>query len=225
MNSKYVAPKKDLKAFNCPFCGAYAHMIWVDATFYINKDTSFVRGMDHDIVGARCSKCQKISLWNEDKMVFPSSSTVEIPNEDMPESVQELYNEAREIVNKSPRGAAALLRLALDKLCDEVCLDCKTKRNINEKIKLLVEYGLPKRLQQAFDFVRVTGNDAVHDLGSINIQDNHEIATALFGLLNLIVEKMITEDNQINEYYNSIPQNLRDSIEKRDNKAKGTENA
>ena len=51
-------------------------------------------------------------------MLIPANSTAPMPNVDMPKCVKELYEEARGIVNKSPRGAAALLRLALDKLCD-----------------------------------------------------------------------------------------------------------
>ena len=91
---------------------------------------------------------------------------------------------------------------------------------IDNKIRILVANGLSSKLQKVFDFVRDTGNDAVHDLGIINIQDNPEIADALFGLLNFIVEKMITENNQIDDLYNLIPQKKRDEIEKRNNNAK-----
>lgn len=223
MNNKYVAPKRGLKAFNCPYCGAYANMNWYSIGI-TNTHHIYIPDFTIELSAAQCSYCNKFSLWTNDVMIIPSSSTVQMPSEDMPESVKELYNEAREIVNKSPRGAAALLRLALDKLCDEVCPECK-KKKLNEKIGILVTNGLPKRLQQAFDFVRVTGNDAVHDLGVIDVQDNPEIAVTLFGLLNFIVEKIITENKQIDKLYNSIPQNLRDGIENRNNKAKGTENA
>lgn len=220
MNNKYIAPKRDLEAFNCPYCGAYAKMNW----YLVDIVDRYETIRTHNLRSALCSCCHKFSLWTNEIMLIPSSSTIEMPNEDMPQSVQELYNEARDIVNKSPRGAVALLRLALDKLCDEIRPDCKTK-SINDKIGALVANGLSKRLQQSFDFVRVTGNDAVHDLGSINVQDNPEIATTLFRLLNLIVEEIITENKQIDKLYNLIPENLRDSIEDRNNKAKGNKNA
>jgi len=43
-----------------------------------------------------------------------------MPHLDMPDTVKELYNEAREIASESPRAAAALLRLALEKLTEEL---------------------------------------------------------------------------------------------------------
>lgn len=158
------------------------------------------------------------------QMVYPQVLACCPPSDDMPESVKELYNEARSIVFKSPRGAAALLRLALDKLCNEICEECKQQKyngKINDKISLLVSKGLTSKLQKAFDFVRVTGNDAVHELGLLDVQDNPEIANALFSILNLIVEKMITENKQIDDLYNLIPESRRDKIEERNKKSKG----
>lgn len=47
----------------------------------------------------------------------------------MPESILHLYNEAGLIYNKSPRAACALLRLAIDRLCNELG---ETDRDINK---------------------------------------------------------------------------------------------
>ena len=227
MKENYVAPQKDLNAFNCPYCGAYANMYWRELDFKKNNGYlgDFGANLNLNLNSAMCSRCRQISIWLNDEMLVPSNSTAPMPNEDMPENVKELYNEARDIVNKSPRGAAALLRLALDKLCNEVCNECKTVGIIDLKIAILVKNGLTDKLQQAFDFVRVTGNDAVHDLGLINVQDNPEIANALFALLNLITEKMITENKDIDNLYNLIPESRRDKIEERNKKAKGAKNA
>lgn len=221
MKEKYVAPQNNLDAFNCPYCGAYSKMIWFDNSF--QEGNCYYGHLGLQLSAAKCSRCEKLSLWYGEEMIIPSSSIVPMPNEDMPENVKELYNEARNIVNKSARGASALLRLALDKLCDEICPNCKQPKyngKISDKIGLLVANGLSDKLQKAFDFVRVTGNDAVHELGIIDVQDNPDIANTLFSLLNLIVEKMITENRQIDNLYNLIPQNRRDNIEERNKKAK-----
>ncbi len=222
MDKKYVAPQIDLDAFNCPYCGAYARMYYYDDCSFLNG--SYYSGsLGTNLSASKCSCCDEVIVWNGQEMLIPSNSTAPMPNDDMPENVKELYNEAREISNKSARGAAALLRLALDKLCDEICDDCKQSKyngKISDKIGILVANGLSTKLQKAFDFVRVTGNDAVHELGLIDIQDNPEITNALFSLLNFIVEKMITENKQIDDLYNLIPESRRDKIEERDLKAR-----
>lgn len=222
MDKKYVAPQIDLDAFNCPYCGVYAKMNYYDNCCFI-QNYHYENNLGIKLSASICSHCDKAIVWQDQEMLIPSNSSVPMPNDDMPENVKELYNEAREISNKSARGAAALLRLALDKLCDEICDDCKQPKyngKISDKIGILVTNGLSTKLQRAFDFVRVTGNDAVHELGLIDIQDNPEITNTLFSLLNLIVEKMITENKQIDDLYNLIPESRRDKIEERDSKAR-----
>jgi hypothetical protein len=146
-------------------------------------------------------------------MVYPLSGTVEMANPDLPDDIKNDYNEAKNIVNISPRGAAALLRLAVQKLC--IHLGEKGK-NINEDIESLVKKGLPKTMQQALDSVRVVGNNAVHP-GKIDLNDKIEIAYALFGFVNIICEVLISQPKKIQEYYeNNIPEGIRKGIEKRD---------
>lgn len=134
-------------------------------------------------------------------------------NVDLPEDIKNDYNEAKDIVNISPRGAAALLRLAVQKLC--IHLGEKGK-NINDDIESLVKKGLPKTMQQALDSVRVVGNNAVHP-GTIDLNDKVEIAFALFGFVNIICEVLISQPKKIQEFYEkNIPENIRNGIEKRD---------
>jgi hypothetical protein len=91
-------------------------------------------------------------------MIFPSALPAEPPNLDLPNDIIDDYEEAREIANKSPRGAAALLRLAIQKLCKHLG---QPGKNINDDIKALVAAGLPPKVQEALDIVRVVGNDSV----------------------------------------------------------------
>lgn len=146
------------------------------------------------------------------------------PHEDMPESVRIDYKEARDVFPYSARSAAALLRLAIQKLCKE--LGEKGKK-LNADIGNLVKKGLPIHIQQALDIVRVIGNEAVHP-GVINVRDNPEIAMDLFGLVNEIVEDRIgstSKKMRIQEKYNRLPESKREQIEKRDKDRLSTDDA
>lgn len=64
----------------------------------------------------------------ETNIIYPVTNIAEIPipSPDMPANVAEDYNEARAIFGYSPRSAAALLRLALQKLCKHLGLQVIT---------------------------------------------------------------------------------------------------
>lgn len=209
MKQEYTPPTFKLTAFHCPFCNAYANQIWSN----LGYNESGWRWFDNGEV-CFCTHCKKFSIWYEEKMIYPDFEGVQPPNQDLSEDIQIDYQEAASILQKSPRGSAALLRLAIQKLCKELGEDGK---NINNDIKNLVAKGLPSAVQKSLDIVRVIGNDAVHP-GQIDISDDIETAKALFKLVNLIAEKIITEKKEVEEIYNSLPESKRQEIEKRDSK-------
>jgi len=154
-------------------------------------------------------------LWVNKDIVYPRKVSIDSPNLDMDKNIQDLYNEASLILFDSPKGASALLRLSLQKLLIQLG---EKGKDINKDIASLVSKGLSPKLQQALDFVRVVGNESVHP-GTIDLDDNLDIAISLFKLLNFITEEMITKPKEIeNMYENIIPQNKKDAIEKRDSK-------
>ena len=209
--SEYKDPKYNKDSFTCPFCNVYSQQSWVDLGF-IGRSNGFFE--QENLKRARCQSCNKISIWYEYKMVYPALLTAPLPVKEMPDSIKDNYLEARDILIRSPRGACALLRLALQELCDELV---EGDQNLNGKIAELVRRGLSPQLQKAFDFVRLTGNDAVQGLGELVSEDDPAIAEALFKLINIIIEKMITEPKEMNELYKLIPGSKRDAIQKRDN--------
>lgn len=207
MRQEYIPPTFQLSAFHCPLCNVYANQNWDDLGRAVYGKYHYQK-----VSGCICVHCEKESLWYEDKMVYPDFEGVQSPNQDLGEEVQSDYREAASILQKSPRGAAALLRLAIQKLCGELGEDGK---NINTDIKNLVAKGLPSAVQKSLDVVRVIGNDSVHP-GQIDLRDDIETAKALFRLVNLIAEKMITEPKEVEEIYNSLPEDKRKQIEERD---------
>jgi hypothetical protein len=122
------------------------------------------------------------------------------------------FVEASSIVDQSPRGAAALARLALQKLM--VDLGEKGK-NINDDIGSLVSKGLETEIQQALDVVRVTGNNAVHP-GAIDLRDDKATATTLLQLVNLVVDRRISTQKRIAEMYSNLPPGALKQIQERD---------
>ena len=65
---------------------------------------------------AQCYACNEISIWIYDRMVYPVRGEAPLPNPDLPEDIRGDYDEASTILDLSPRGAAALLRLGIQKL-------------------------------------------------------------------------------------------------------------
>lgn len=151
-------------------------------------------------------------------MVYPRAVTAPKPARDMPKELNSDYEEARQIAGASPRGAAALLRLCIQKLCP---LIGAKPADINTMIGELVSKGLiPSVVQKALDTVRVVGNEAVHP-GTIDLNDNPSTAQALFKLVNLIVERAITEPKEIDEIYKSLPASKLAGIAQRDGQSVG----
>jgi hypothetical protein len=146
-------------------------------------------------------------------MVYPfGSANAPLPDVDLPASPRADYEEARSIVDRSPRGAAALLRLAVQKLCKALG---EPGENINTDIGSLVHKGLDPRVQRALDSLRVIGNEAVHP-GVLDLEDDRDTAIALFGLINFIVEQQIRRPREIDALYDMLPEGKRKGIEDRD---------
>lgn len=212
MKGQYISPEINIKAFNCAHCHVYSHQGW----FFL-RGAEFTEGFGKQLVDesfkvSYCERCGGKTIWYGNNIIFPQNSMVEPPNPDMPEDIINDYNEAGNVLNLSPRSSAALLRLAIQKLCKFLG---EPGKDINSDIKNMVSKGLPSKVQEALDSVRVIGNESVHP-GELNLNDNKEIANKLFKLVNFIVTKLITEPKEIDELYSSLPKSKLEGIKKRD---------
>lgn len=161
---------------------------------------------------SECEACDELSVWHRKALVYPPAHVAPPPNPDLPAPVLRDYNEASTILDLSPRGAAALLRLALEKLCDELKAEGS---NVNEKIAHLVRNGLPTTIQQALDVVRVIGNHAVHP-GQIDLRDDRGTALQLFHMVNLAADELISKHRKVAELYAIVPAGQKAAIDARD---------
>lgn len=207
----YTPPALGGDAFNCPRCQAFAHQSWDDAIYQVG-DLSYapIPGLQVSF----CRRCGHPSIWYMDKLIYPSHTAAPLPNPDLPDEAKGDYEEARAILAQSPRGAAALLRLAIQKLCVHLG---ESGKNLNGDIASLAKKGLHVKVQQALDAVRVIGNNALHP-GQIDIKDDQETAAKLFSLVNLIAEHMISQPKHVEEMYKQLPEGQREAIERRDKK-------
>ena len=166
-----------------------------------------------DISASTCVACSAVAIWVGNSVVFPAQSQLDPPNADLSAEVQALYNEAAAIHASSPKGAAALLRLAVQVLLKDLG---QPGNNINDDIAALVADGLSPRIQKALDILRVVGNNAVHP-GQIDLDDDRDIASKLFRALNFIAEEMITKPKELDSIYEDIlPERDRNNIDRRD---------
>jgi len=240
MQSKYTPPEYGESKFNCPNCGAFSHQQWLEIidehsqmgssielsnflrklmneVYYPEEEeelfSSSINGFltNNYVAISLCYQCKETGIWINGNMVYPLPTPIPSPNQDMPDDVKKLYEEARKVSTLSPMASTAMLRLALEKLLPQIGAD---KGNIDSMIGQLVSNGLPKEVEKALDSLRVIGNEAVHP-GTIDINDNADMAFALFKLLNFVVDRMITQLKEIDEIYELLPEGKRKGIEKR----------
>jgi hypothetical protein len=198
-----------VSSFVCPYpdCQAYAAHTWglvrVAATPTMKPGAWGSRSLNpmQKVWVAQCSVCYKEVIFLDDGLIWPAESEAPTPNVSMPPDVAADFEEARQIYLRSPRGAAALLRLALQKLCAHLGVP----GDINSSIGTLVAEGrISNTIQQALDSLRVIGNEAVHP-GTLDLKDDPGTALKLFKLLNIIVEKTIAEPAHIAEIFGNLP--------------------
>lgn len=201
----YIGPGLNLSAFNCPHCNAFANQRWFNSTINTGEHVKGFRI-------ALCTHCSRPSYWFNDQMIFPNKVTAPLPNTDLPDHIKKDFEEARQIANLSPKGAAALLRLVIQKLCIHLK---QPGKDLNKDIASLVKNGLPVRIQKALDVVRVIGNESVHP-GQIDLNDDPTTTAKLFDLVNFIADKMITEPKEIDGLFDGLPDGKKEAIQKRD---------
>jgi hypothetical protein len=203
----YTPPSLDKSAFHCPHCRAFANHTWFTA-FGVGHGQLTMQ----DWRVSHCMHCSDMTVWRSSTMVYPDSSLAPLPNPDLPADIIADFEEARSIVQRSPRGAAALFRLCIQKLCVHLG---EPGKNINADIASLVKKGLNPKVQKSLDIVRVIGNESVHP-GTIDLRDQPQTAVQLATLINMIADAMITQPKLVDELYNGLPEAKKEEIKKRD---------
>lgn len=148
--------------FDCAICQAIS---WCDILHM-----GVQRKMSTEACMLVCRACGGGSIWKRFakrdsfnynlRLVDPVIPSAPRASLNMPEDVSKDYEEARLVAAYSPRSAAALLRLALQKLCRHLG---EPGDHIDTDIRSLAkrpEFG--NRLIKAADTLGIAGNNAVH---------------------------------------------------------------
>ena len=229
-------------AFNCPRCHALTGQetaeLWVYAA-----DKSLVQVHDGETtVGwmgeqeatrswevTKCFSCKKHSLWIFGNLAYPTAphelGEMTPPNEDLPEDVLELYNEAVAVLPHSKRAAAALCRAALDRLAWHLTPTLPPAVKLDGRLVALAE-SVSSPTLQALNIVRHTGNTALHgekdgDQSAVIYLDESDgtISDVFFVAINALADELITRPKYIDALYQSLPDGVRQSFEAKTAKA------
>ena len=231
-------------AFICPTCAAFAHQTWhrtelrpvrasavhspSEALFLLEQLTFNLQALAKQgattyvtaasgLFVSQCDRCSALALWFDDRLLWPRTGTAPPPSAALPEDVKALYDEASIIAADSPRGAAALLRLAVETVCRRVV---PNKDRLNDCVTELVARGVDTDTQKALDVVRIIGNRSVHTELQADSADNADTVAKLFGVVNRIAEALCPQPSETEQLYSALPSAERAKIDRRNEKAK-----
>ena len=146
-----------------------------------------------------CFNCNQMCLWVYDQLVWPTRPSPEPKIDAVPNERRE-HEEASQVLEASPRGAAALLRLTIEKLCKELGV---SGESLKDDIPIFVRQHVDARVQKALDAARMIESNAMHP-GQIGLEYDRATAESLSGLVNLICEKMIMEPTHLQAVYTRL---------------------
>jgi hypothetical protein len=133
---------------------------------------------------SNCHSCNGFSLWVGGLLVFPTRI------DKTPELVEEDLEEAAAILNKFPRGAAALMRVCIQKL---VPLLEDNDKELNQRISSLVRKGLEMEMQQAMDVLQVLRSDPVQ-LSRLESQADKKTILRFLDSLKEVLERRMSRN-------------------------------
>src|SRR6516165_7986757 len=105
-----------------------------------------------------CFHCNQMCLWVYDQLVWPRRAGDPEPKLHAPPNVRRECEEATQTLEASPRGAAALLRLTIEKLCKELGVSGESAK---DDIAFFVREDVDARVQKVLDAARIIESNAV----------------------------------------------------------------
>src|SRR5262245_60548443 len=156
-----------------------------------------------------CFTCNEMCLWVGDQLAWPRGAAGPEPNLRTSPEVPGDHEKANQTLDASPRGAAVVLRLATEKLCNELG-DCE--QGPRPEIAPPLQEEIDARVQKVLDAMRIIESDATPP-DQTSVGDNRAKAETLSGLVNLMCEKMMVEPRHLQALYAKAREGAQNGIE------------
>ncbi len=208
----YICPKFNTNVFSCPYCKEPTSQHWLNCAEDIDIFGG-EEGNETDITFSQCIECKNLTIWVNEKLVYPFIGVQPPPHPDMPENIRSIYEEAASISHLSPRASCALMRYAIEELIKDLgywnktLFDTINQLNERDKISTAIKEGL--------NIVRLAGNQSMHSK-EIIISDSTQVDD-LFILINHIIIELISEPKRIESLLSKFKSRL-EPAEKRGTK-------
>lgn len=230
--------------FLCPHCNKVESHVWVEVHKPYSEEESQIigalmqgkadrnnlqeltnksfreKGYIYWIVNCKCNYCQKTTVWityrdGETQMVYPQKLQYEPAHKDMPNKIKDIYNQAGQCLSISAGASAALSRVCLEKLLEELNY---TKGDLNDSIAKVIKDGkVSSDTAYLLDIIRGFGNQGAHT-GTINLDDEIGTAEFLLSAINKVVDELISKPKATKTMFEKLPEGMRKAIKERDNK-------
>lgn len=164
-----------------------------------------------------CKSCTGYIIWKGENRLYPKENKLPEPSKYMPIEAAEIFEEARQLFEFSPRSSSALLRLSLEIILRNI-LNEKNK-TLNQMIGQLVIADIDEHIKKGLDIIRYYGNQSIHT-GEINLEENMDSVELLFEFVNYIVDDLIGKKSKIDEQYSKLPHPIKKAISSRDSQSK-----
>jgi hypothetical protein len=126
-----------------------------------------------------CYNCKGFALWVRDQLAFPIRA----------EGVPEDFEEAAAVLNKSPRGATALMRLCIQ---NTMKLLKEQGSTFDENTSSLVRKGLEVEIQQTMDVLQVLRKNPLQsESGGLEIDEEADTKKVLTSLKEILERRML----------------------------------
>lgn len=213
---EYVKPDYNLDRYTCPYCGIFCKQKEI-----INKDYSENWGSwGHNIrvIVLLCEKCSKRTVWevesfsngtSEKELLKPNISSIdENPNQDMTDEEKKLFNESKDIFDKSPKSAGALLRCVLESILKRCFPKIEKNKTLGQMLNCEeIKNELDEEFVNFLIGLKNIGNQSAHSSLLIYEDDDKKSVKPLFEAINIVVDELISSKKRKEKLFKSIENN------------------